>query len=112
MSETSTTTWTGASGKTYKHYVYPLPRDWNFNFKAKAGNYIFAKVSPQNFWKPVYIGQTSDLSERFDDHHARTCITRNGATHIHVHTNNAGEAARRDEETDLIQAHDTPCNKT
>lgn len=99
-------------GRVRQGYVYPLPRDWNLNFKAEAANYIFAKVSPQNYWQPIYIGQTSDLSERFDNHHAQPCISRNGATHIHAHTNSAGEQARRAEETDLIQDHSPPCNKT
>ena len=77
--------------------------------KAVGGNYIFAKeTSPKN-WVPVYIGQTGDLSERFDNHHKMDCAKRNGATHIHAHTTKS-KAARLDEETDLVRKWDPVCN--
>ena len=96
--------WTGTSGKQYTYWYYPLPP----TFKAEPGNYIFAKIV-NNHWKAVYIGQTEDLSERFDNHHAAPCIERNGATYIHAHIN-AEKASRLAEERDLIGAYSTPCN--
>lgn len=106
QTKTKTITWQGQSGKSYKYWVHRLPP----NFVAKPGNYIFAReVSPDRF-VPVYIGETSDLSERFDNHHKAQCIGRNGATHIHAHVNSGGEMARRSEESDLIARWRPTCN--
>lgn len=99
--------WEGKSGKKYKYWIYPIGQEFN----AVPGNYIFAKQPKPNEWTPIYIGETSDLSERFDNHHAMACIKRNGATHIHVHRNDGGEKARRAEEADLISKWDPPCNR-
>ena len=97
--------WTGSSGQKYTYEVYPI----GTNFRPVPGNYIFARYAPGE-WFPIYIGETSDLSQRFDNHHAMPCIKRNGATHIHVHENNSGVAARRAEESDLIRRWNPPCN--
>ena len=103
--KTKTINWTGQSGQQYKYWIHPI----GTNFKSEGGNYIFAKEISPNRWQPVYIGQTSDLSERFDNHHKEHCIKSNGATHIHVHTN-ASETSRLAEERDLIQKWDPVCN--
>jgi hypothetical protein len=102
-----TVDWPGASGRTYPYWVYALPP----NFNAAPGNYIFAKRNADGRWTPVYIGQTGDLSERFDFHHAMPCVIRNGATHIHAHRS-GGEAERRGEEADLLANFNPPCNRT
>jgi len=101
-----TASWKGQSGKSYTYGIFPLPT----SFKAEPGNYIFAKIV-SGAWRSVYIGQTEDLSERFDNHHAMPCIKRNLATHVHAHLNNNGKQARLDEETDLVRGHDPTCNK-
>lgn len=101
-----TVTWTGASGTDYTYFVYQIPPE----LFARPGNYIFCKQSG-DAWEPVYIGETGDLSSRFDDHHAKLCIEQYGATHIHAHLNEDGEQARLDEEADLLKNHRTPCNK-
>ena len=98
--------WTGKSGRNYTYWIYPLPP----NFTAVAGNYIFAREVSPGRGQPIYIGQTSDLSERFDSHHKVACIRSNGATHIHVHRNDAGEAARKAEEADLVARWNPDCN--
>jgi len=94
----STCNWIGKSGNSYEYHIHNLPP----NFKSLPGNYIFAKLNANNKWVPVYIGETEDLSERFDDHHKMPCIKRKGATHIHAHLNQGGEVARRREESDLL----------
>ena len=110
MSKTTTRTqtieWPGASGKSYTYYVY----NWLNTFNSVPGNYIFCKIV-NNQWVPIYIGEASDLSERFDNHHAMPCILRNGATHIHVHANKGGKQVRLNEETDLRHNFKAPCNK-
>ena len=105
MSE-QTIMWKGASGTEYKYWIHPLPP----NFKPEAGNYIFAEETKPGTYKPIYIGETGDLSERFDDHHALPCIEREGATHIHAHTTPGRDQIRRAEESDLIANCDPPCN--
>lgn len=105
MAKLPTIIWTGKSGKQYRYWIHRLPP----NFKADSANYIFAKETP-NTWVAVYVGETSDLSERFDNHHAMPCIKRNGATHIHVHTTPGGAQRRRDEEADLITQWNPTCN--
>ena len=102
--ETPTVVWGGRSGQKYTYYVYEI----GTNLKAAGGNYIFAKVVG-GVWVPVYIGQTSDLSTRFDNHHKMPCIRRNGATHIHAHLN-ALERDRLAEEADLLAGRTTSCN--
>ncbi len=108
MSQTNDRTimWEGQSGKSYEYWIYRLPP----NFDAKPGNYIFAReVSPGRF-SPVYIGETNDLSQRFDNHHKAQCIEDKGATHIHAHVNSGGEALRRAEEADLVARWKPTCN--
>ncbi len=101
-----TINWPGRSGQQYRYWIYPM----STTFKPTAGNYIFAKEASHGRWAPIYIGETSDLSERFDDHHKIGCIRRHGATHIHVHQNGDGQVARRREEADLIARWSPPCN--
>ena len=98
--------WVGVSKQTFKYWVYPI----GTSLKPEGGNYIFAKLDMNGRWVPVYIGQTSNLAERFDDHHAAPCILRNGATHIHAHLS-ADKHARVKEETDLRANYRTACNK-
>ena len=106
MAETKTCKWMGKSGDGYKYYIYPI----GTKLEEVPGNYIFAKESSPRKWSPVYIGQTSDLDERFDNHHKMPCINRNGATHIHAHRSSSDEKERRKEETDLIANYSPPCN--
>ena len=56
------------------------------------------------------MGQTKDLSERFDNHHQQECIDKHKATHIHVRVKQGGVRARRAEERDIRQRYDPPCN--
>jgi hypothetical protein len=93
-----TCNWIGKSRKTYEYYIFNLPP----NLKAIPGNYIFTKQNDQGKWVPVYIGETKDLSERFNNHHKTTCINRKGATHLHAHINDQGLISRQTEEQDLL----------
>ena len=100
-----TVNWPGFAGREYSYFVYPL----GSSFKKAPGNYIFAKQTAAG-WVAIYIGETSDLSQRFDNHHAMPCIRSNGATHIHVHESSADAFVRRLEESDLIRRWNPPCN--
>ena len=98
--------WTGASGAQYEYRIYLFPHD----FIVTPANYIFAKKTILGNFRAVYIGETGDLSDRFDNHRAMPCIQRQGATHIHAHATSDGAQTRRDEESDLIANYDPPCN--
>ena len=97
--------WQGKSGKTYTYKVLALDTDWN----DVPGNYIFSKRTP-NGWMPIYIGETVSFKKRLPNHEKRPCANRNGATHIHAHTNSDAKA-RKAEEKDLLNRFDPPCNK-
>lgn len=57
----------------------------------------------------LYIGQTGDLSERFDDHHKQECFQRNVRTHIGVRSAPT-ETERLAIERDLLGNYKPPCN--
>jgi hypothetical protein len=112
MDKTATDTtceWTGASGRKYKYWVFPISQIESPGFEKAPGNYIFAKHIGQSAY-PIYVGQTGDLGERFGDHHKMPCIRRNGATHIHAHKSSFDEDVRKAEERDLIAGCNPPCN--
>lgn len=102
----STIDWDGQSGKTYRYWAYKL----GSTFGKSPGNYVFAEETKSGGLVPIYIGQTDDLSERFDNHHKMPCIRQNGATHICAHKSSAKEAQRRAEEADLISRWKPVCN--
>jgi len=98
--------WDGKAGKTYKYWIYRIGQQ----LKAVPGNYVFAKETESNRFRPIYVGETANLSERFDNHHKMDCIKANGATHICAHVNETGEANRRAEEQDIIAKWNPVCN--
>lgn len=97
MTEHPTINWNGKSGKQYKYYIWELPANFDPN---QDGNYIYSKRNAEKRWVPIYIGQ-GDLKERAENHHQALCLARKGATHIHVHRNEA-KADRIAEEKDLL----------
>jgi hypothetical protein len=96
---------TGASGAQYEFEVYP----WGTSFKPLGGVYLVLRKEPTGRYTILYIGQTGDLSERFDNHHKENCFTRNGKTHIAVRLE-ALESRRLTIESDLIRGINTTCN--
>jgi hypothetical protein len=102
----NTITATGASGSNYRFYLYP----WDANLKALGGVYMVLRKTSQNGNHTVlYIGQTSDLSERFDNHHKKSCFDRNRKTHIAAMLESS-EAKRLRIEGDLISNYSPTCN--
>jgi hypothetical protein len=57
----------------------------------------------------LYVGETGDLSTRFGNHHKQGCFDQHGANCIGVHLDES-EKSRKAKETDLLDAHDWPCN--
>ena len=98
--------WDGKSGKEYRHWIYKMGTE----FPLGPANYVFAKEVEPHHWRPIYIGETGDLSERFDNHHKMPCIRRNEATHLHAHKSSEDKEVRCAEEADLIANYNPICN--
>jgi len=107
MTDFGKITWRGKSGREYSYSIYSIETAFN----AAPGNFVFAEEASPGLFLPIYIGQTADLSDRFDRHHAMPCIRRNRAKFVHVHLNDGGEEARLKEARDLIARWDPPCNQ-
>jgi len=109
MAKLGTMTLTGKSGKQYSFEVYP----WGTTFSAVGAVYYISKRTPKvdggADHAKIYIGQTNDLSERFDNHHKADCFTKHGANAISVHRDD-NEDSRLAKESDLIADHNPPCN--
>jgi predicted GIY-YIG superfamily endonuclease len=99
--------WKGQSGREYGYWIHRIGTE----FVEEPGNYIYAKETRSGYWRPVYIGQTSNLKRRLAGHNEEECARRNGATHIHAHTSSRQESVRETEEKDLIKKWKPVCNE-
>ncbi len=98
--------WTGQSGKEYQYEIYPIDTD----FRPLPGNYVYAKQTEDGGWIPLYIAQTRDMHQRLEGHEKLQDSLENGATHIHMHYCEAGQASRCTEERDLVNRWQPQCN--
>jgi GIY-YIG catalytic domain-containing protein len=106
MSQNKTVSAKGASGTNYTFYVYP----WGTDLKPIGGVYmVLRKPSSNGNYDILYVGQTSDLSERFDNHHKKPCFDRNRKTHISAMVESS-EQRRLAIESDLLGNRNTTCN--
>ena len=106
---------TGGSGRDYIFVIHPIntfdlqPTD--IQFSAEGACYIFTKENAQRSVDAIYIGKTHDLSERFDNHHKKSCIREHRATHICVYTDGMDNYLQRlTVENDLLANENPPCN--
>ena len=106
VTQNTTVTFTGIDGTTYKYWVYPVETD----FVAKPGNYCFGSQGSDGRIKPLYFGETENLSERFAGHHKMPCAVQHGINVICAHTSSSSASKRRAEESDLIARYAPPCN--
>ena len=90
--------WKGKSGQAYTYHLYNIGTQMD----PVPANYIFAKATEPNRFRAIYIGQTGDISERFDNHHKMPSIKKEGATHVCTHKSSTSETERQAEESDLI----------
>ena len=98
--------WTGQSGQKYRYTVYM----YGTAFGPGPANFIFAREVKPGQYVPLYVGQSNDLSEPFDDRVAVECLKQNRVSHIHVRHSDAREEVRRAERSDLISIGKPPCN--
>lgn len=99
--------WIGESGMVYLYEVFPLDTE----FRPLPGNYIYAGRAETGEWVPLYIGQTRDMHQRLEGHEKLQPAIANGATHIHMHFDQKGQATRCSEERDLIVRWQPVCNE-
>lgn len=98
--------WSGHSGQKYRYTVYMF----GTMFGPGPANFIFARETRAGQYQVLYVGQTQDLSEPFDDAVAVECLKQGRVTHIHVRHTDTREELRRAERSDLISALNPPCN--
>lgn len=93
----------------YNFSVYP----WDTEFTALGAVYVITRRTADIYGGGshsfIYIGQTGDLSERFDNHHKADCFRKNGANCICIHEE-GNEQKRLAIESDLLDVNDTACN--
>lgn len=105
MADEAKITVVGASGTQYTFWVY----SWGTSLKAAGGVYLVLRKGQNGNYTILYVGQTGDLSERFDAHHKASCFNRNSKTHIAASLENS-EAKRLSIEADLIKKYQPTCN--
>ena len=99
--------WEGQSGKQYQYEIFAI----DTSFRALPGNFIYAQQAEDGSWVPIYIAQTRDMHQRLEGHVSMDDAVANGATHIHAHYCEKGQAARCTEERDLILRWRPACNE-
>ena len=111
MSKFGTIQFAGKSGRQYEFEIYP----WGTIFRKDFGAVYFVtkrSKKPDGGYshERIYVGQTEDMSTRFDNHHQQACFDKRGANCICVH----GEQVERTRlviERDLIENYHPPCNE-
>ena len=102
-------------GKSGKEYSFKLSTFDSFDDVKDGftghGLYVFTKRSPEGKHNVIYLGMATTLETRFDNHHKKDCIIRNGANCLGVHQmNNSTKESRKEAESDLLAAYNFPCN--
>ena len=109
MAKLGTITFKGKSGNEYSFNAYPIDTE----FKAIGTVYFITKRTEKadgtGTHTRIYVGQTEDLSERFDNHHKQDCFDRNNANCICIYSE-SDEDQRLEIEADLIDNYNPPCN--
>ncbi len=104
----------GISGKQYLFDLFSFEdfSELKSSFRAMPAVYVFTRrrmVTNGCTHDLVYLGETENLSQRFDAHHKEQCITAHFANCIGVH-GLAPEEVGMDIEKDILSAYDFPCN--
>jgi hypothetical protein len=112
MAKQGTVTATGGSGRQYVFDVYPwddLDVPKGTAFSPVGAVYLVLRKIAQGNYDILYVGQTANLTGRFDDHHKQACFDRNARTHIGV-LRCGQERDRLAIEADLLNRYKTVCN--
>ena len=110
MGKFGTITCKGASGAKYEFTAYSDDTDFN----AIGAVYVITSRSQKNDGSyshlRIYVGETGDLSTRFDNHHQQDCFDKNKTNCICVYVEE-NEVTRLAIESDLLDKYDPPCNQ-
>lgn len=100
---------TGRSGRRYRFSVHSRTA----RFKKLGGVYFVTKRTRKTIGRAthrhIYVGETNDLSTRFNNHHKAVCFQRHSANCICVRLED-DEEIRLKIEADLIKKYHPPCN--
>ena len=109
MAKLATVKFTGKSGTPYEFNVYPF----NTIFKDVPAVYFVTKRYQNDkggySHDEIYVGETHDLSDRFDNHHKADCFAYHDANAICVHQE-GNHKKRLEIESDLRDKYNPPCN--
>ncbi len=106
----------GQSGKRYLFNLYSFDNfdDLRNAFNTIAALYVFTKrfrkESGNYSHDLIYLGETSNLSERFDNHHKESCIKMRNPNCIGIYSFVGTEQQRKNAERDILESYDFPCN--
>lgn len=110
MAKLGKMTLTGESGTEYEFSVYPANTNWKSGYPCVY--YVSRRTEKSGgggSHTKIYIGQTDDIQDRFEDHHNQHCFDLHEYNAISVHYE-PEKRARLRIETDLIRAMNPPCN--
>lgn len=109
MAKLGALTISSASGMLYEFRAY----SWDSVFKAMGVVYVITKRVANRGGRAshtyIYVGETADLSERFDNHPKLDCFKRHNANCICVHAD-ANQASRLRKQAAILRAYTFPCN--
>jgi len=109
MAKIGVATFTGQSGTKYDFNIYPM----GTTFKEIGAVYAVTKRYKNSkggySHDIIYIGETGDLSTRFDDHHKADCFVEYEANCACVHRDD-DEESRLSKEDDLVKKQNPHCN--
>lgn len=106
MADLGAIKWDGQSGKEYEYHIYTLDE----THKAIPANYVFVKQTEPKRYRPLYVGETNNISERFENHEKWPDLKKNGVTHVCTHESSSDKKVRTNEESDIIAKWKPVCN--
>ena len=105
-------TLTGKSGKdyTFKLSTFDSFDDIKDGFTGH-GLYLFTKRDSEGNHEQLYLGMATTLETRFDNHHKKDELIKEGANCLGVYNmNNSTKESRKEAESDLLAAYQFSCN--
>ena len=108
----------GVSGNAYRFDLFAFDsfEDLKTSFNPRPALYLFTKRSLSTGdagynHDLIYLGETCDLADRFTNHHKESCIMKHGSNCIGIFSASVDEHERKEQEKDLLNAYDFPCNE-
>lgn len=95
----------GFSGKEYSMDCYSLASSW----QVVSGVYVVGRREGNGNITALYVGETENLKQRFENHHKQICFNKNSANVLcWISENNASN--RLAIETDIRRQLNPTCN--